>query len=433
MKLSLWRRALRDPVAQNALALYAVDSTRYLLVLAIVAYLSRVLAQGGSDDWGLFLFYQSFAFMLALFLEYGLDFSATREVARWRGHRTKLARIAIGVVGVKGTLLAASGLVVAAAAPLVPQFRQHPSYLLWAWLWAAGMGLRPLWYFQGIEKLRLAAAIDIACRLVGLGLVFVFVRRPGDGWRALALYAVAAIASSGLNLLRMYRRLPFRWPGRRELMGAFRDGFSLFVYRGAVSLYTVAGTFILGLMMPGSIVQVGLYGGAERIVRPLQGLLAPLGLAFYPRISHLAGTDRPAAARLARISLAVMLAGATGICLALLLAGPLVVRVMLGPEAHGQDSIRLFRILALTFPMVAIGSVLGLQWMLPLGLDRALNGITIAAGALNLALAVTLVPRQGPDGMAWAAVVTETFVCVSMYWHLRRRKLDPLLDFRGGR
>jgi polysaccharide transporter, PST family len=84
------------------------------------------------------------------------------------------------------------------------------------------------------------------------------------------------------------------------------------------------------------------------------------------------------------------------------------------------------RVLAVLVPLVAIGNVLGIQWMLPLGMDRAFNTIVLLAGVINLSLALLLAPLYTDMGMAWAVVIAEAFVSATMYVVLRSRKLDPL-------
>jgi hypothetical protein len=45
---------------------------------------------------------------------------------------------------------------------------------------------------------------------------------------------------------------------------------------------------------------------------------------------------------------------------------------------------------------------------------------------INLSLALFLAPIYKDMGMAWAVVIAETFVSVTIYVILRSRKLDPL-------
>ncbi len=331
------------------------------------------------------------------------------------------------MLGVKGSLLLASGIVLAALSQIVPIFRQYPHYLLWAWLWALGFGMRPIWFFQGNEKMRLTAIIDIGCRVFAATAVFFIVRSPEDGWKVLAMFACANLLSSTLNIFRLYRRLPFQRPRWKSTWATFRMGWNLFVFRGAVSLYTTANPFVLGLLLPTPEL-VAPYGTAERIARAVQGLLNPLSQAFYPRISVLVGKNRARAAKFARLSLALMVGVGVAMAIALAAAAPLGIWFLTGETP--ADAVMMLRLLAVVIPLVAISNVLGIQWMLPLGMDKTFNAIIIGASLLNLAMAVTLVPLMGAMGMVWAVVTTETLVVAGLYILLRWRKLDPVMGIK---
>jgi len=153
-------------------------------------------------------------------------------------------------------------------------------------------------------------------------------------------------------------------------------------------------------------------------------LLGPFGQVLYPRISHLVRHAWEDALRLAQTGLWVMGAGGALLGIAAYLGAPALVGVLLGPLF--EPAIPVLRILAWLLPLIAASNVLGIQWMLPLGLDRAFNRIIIAAGALNVGLACWLAPRFAERGMAWAVVVAEAFVTLTMYGYLRWRHLDPV-------
>jgi PST family polysaccharide transporter len=118
--------------------------------------------------------------------------------------------------------------------------------------------------------------------------------------------------------------------------------------------------------------------------------------------------------------------GAGGVLLGLVayLGAPFLVRILLGPMF--DPTVPVLRVLALLLPLIAVSNVLGIQWMLPLGLDHVFNRIILAAGVLNLSLAYWLAPRFAEMGMAWAVVIAEGFVTLTMYGYLRWRNLDPV-------
>jgi PST family polysaccharide transporter len=413
------KRYLRHPVVQNALALYSVQFAEYILPLITVPYLARVLQPAG---WGMVVYAQNFSGWMILVLEYGFGFSATREIARHRDDPDRHAEVVRGVVGANLLLLLPSALIALVARYAVPAFRENQWYLWLALAIAVTQGIRPFWYFQGIEKMKFPAWLNVfgrACVTVG---IFQFVKSSAQGWRVLALQAGMGGIVTAVIVAKMYRGISFRLPAPAQAMAAFKDGWSIFLSRSAVSLYTMANTFILGLFV--SSVGVAYYGGAERIVLMIVGLMAPITQALYPRMIHLAANDREKATDAIRKGLIFF--GILGVVTAgaLIVTAPLVIRLLLGTSY--RPAIGVLRVASLVIPAIAVSNILGLQWMLPFGMDRAFNRIVVCAGILNVVLAVVLSPRFGPIGTAWSVVAAQGFVSTSMYVTLlRSRRASP--------
>jgi PST family polysaccharide transporter len=410
---------LRHSLVQNALSLYGVQIASYVVPLVTIPYLARVL---GASGWGLVAFAQAFGSWIALIGEYGFSLSATREVARHREDTQKLAKIFAGVLGAKVLMAAVSVVLALVARRFVPLFREH-SDLLWAGMfWALAQVFGMMWYLQGLERMKLVAALDIAAKTVATLGVFVFVRKPDDAWLVLVLQGCGFWISAAVCLGLVYRRLPFRMPTVAAVREALQMGWSMFLFRASVSLYTTGNAFILGFFVSPQF--VGYYAGAEKISRAFLGLLNPISQTLYPRLSHLVLRAQNRAAQLARISVSVMGAGGAAIGLGVFLMAPVLVHVILGRDFG--PAVPVLRILSLLVPLVALANVFGIQWMLPLGLDRAFNKIILLAGLINISLALLLAPLYTDLGMAWAVVTAEAFVSAGMYLSLRSRNLNPL-------
>jgi len=417
------RRVANHPVAQNALGLYAIQFAGYIIPLVTLPYLARVLRPEG---FGLLLFAQSFAAWASLTVEYGFSLSAAREIAQNRGNKGLLSATAAGVLGAKAILLSGFFIIFGAAAWTVPNFRQHPIYLLWAFPLTLALGLSPFWYFQGTERMVRAVVVELLGRAGAAAFIFLAVRTPEDGWKALALQAAAGCACTLTQTLWMYRDIGFRWPRWKDGIRALRVGWDMFLFRGAYNIYSTANAFILGLFA--SSVQVGYYGGAERIAKALQGLTLPLTQALYPRMSHLVSQSALKAARFARFTLS--LAGGSGLVLALALAlsARWAATIILGPGY--QASVTVLYVFVLLLPVNAINGALIMQWMLPLGMERTIGKITLGAIAINLISAAVLAPRFAHVGMAWAILVAETCKFTALATILLRRGLDPVRGLR---
>jgi len=407
------KKLFGHPVFQNALSLYVVQIADYVLPMLTIPYLARVLQP---DGWGLVLYTQAFATWLGLVFEYGFTLSVTREIARLGGadaDRAKVSDLVSGVAGASLLLIAGSLVICVLTGMAVPEFRRHPHLLWTGWALAMVQGLRPMWYFQAIEKQRLPAALTLTGRLIFTGLVFVLVRSKGDAYMVLYLQLVSGLAIFLILAAALWRQVRFPRPTWQRTVHALRLGWSMFLFRSAVSLYTSLNTFLLGWFVPAA--QVAFFGGPERLMKAALSGFSPLTQALYPRMARLVTSDRSGAGRMARLGLASIGGmGAVGCVLVLFLA-PWIVKVALG--ASYEPAVPVLRILALQLPLIGISNVLGIQWMLPLGMDAEFNRIILMAGLLNLCLAVPFTLQWGPSGIAMSAVAAEVFV-VGGQWYV---------------
>ncbi|MDE3180563.1 MAG: oligosaccharide flippase family protein, partial [Acidobacteriota bacterium] len=253
------RSLLRQRLVSNALSLYGVQFAKYILPLITIPYLTRVL---GPSGWGLVALAQAYGAYLSLPVNYGFNFSGTREVARFKDDKNRLSDIFAEVTGTKCLLAAGCILVSFGASRWVPVFHGRP-LLLWMAVYASLVAcLTPIWYFAGLEELKLVAALDTVARGLATAGIFVVVHHKGDAWKVLAVYGAGGSVALIAAMYLVYRNLIPRIPGWEGIWQTLRAGRSMFVTSSAVGLYVSGNSFILGLFVPPSI--VGYYAGAEK-------------------------------------------------------------------------------------------------------------------------------------------------------------------------
>lgn len=404
---------------QNITALYAVQFANYLLPLITIPFLARVLRPAGLGSLGFALAFSAYATVI---IEYGFSLSGTREVARNRARPEVLGHLVPDVFVAKAMLAACVVLAMLLGLRWIPIFRQNPALLVGSCLWAVAQGFHPGWFFQGMERMRTMAVFDVGAKVIGTAGILLTVRTTADGWKVLFIQAAAAMVSTSGAVVMAHRAIPFRRPTVRSAVSALRFGSSLFLFKGAASLYTVGNAFVLGLLAPAQY--VGYYSGSEKIVRGFLSLLAPVGQAFYARVSNLVVGSPRDAARMARRGLILMVGGGALLSVAIFLGAHLLVEIILGPGY--TEAVPALRVLSLLPALVALNTVLGLQWMVPLGMDRAINLIAIGAGLINVALAIALAHALHHVGMALAVVTAELAVALAIFYVLRVRGLHPL-------
>jgi PST family polysaccharide transporter len=408
----------RSVLLRNVLALYSVHSFNYIFPLLTVPFLTRVLGPAG---WGGVAFAQSLGAVMVLFIEYGFALSASREVAVRRDDRAWLSRTLGAVTAAKSVLSAAALIAALGCSHYVAYLREHPALFWAAVLGAIAQGMSPIWFYQGLERLGLTSTVDIVCKSAGLITIFALIRSPSQGWLVLGIYACAALAATVIVYVLAIREFGIRRPSSRQAFEELRRGFTLFLFKGSVALYTSGNVFILGLMAGPEAVAA--YAAAERITKSALGLLGPLNQALYPHVNRVLRDGRDKAARLVRRVFTTTILMTSLLAIVLIALAPPVVRILLG--SGFRDSVSPLRILALLLPVIGASNVLGVQWMLPLHRDKAFNALVISAGIINLILACLLAPQYGASGMAAAVLSAETFVTAGCIVYVIMRHVNP--------
>jgi polysaccharide transporter, PST family len=398
---------VRNDLVHNAAALYGVQFCRKMFPLLTMPYLARVL---GPSGWGSVAFVSSLGEFIVLIIEFGFNLSATRQIAQAKDARDECGKTIAGVLGAQAVLASASIMAAWLASQFIPLLRDNPK-LLWAGVfYGVFQGMNPLWFFQGLERLKLLAALEIFGKTVGMIGVFLVVKAPEDAWEALLLQGIPPFLCAVIGFGLAYTQFPFVLPTRRLVKGALVSSWRLFVLRSGESLYSAGNAFTLGLFAPAA--SVGYFSIAEKISKAVFGLLNPIREALYPRLSRLAHGSEVEAARLARIGAVVMITGGFGLGILLYVFAPFLIRTMTGAEF--RPAVTVLRIFALLPPLLSITNSVGFQWLLPHGLDSVVNRIIVTAGLLNIAMAFAVAKRYQHVGMAVCVLIAECYVCASM-------------------
>jgi polysaccharide transporter, PST family len=403
----------------NFVALSVVQFANYVAPLIILPYLFRVL---GPSRYGLIELARAISVYFLILTDYGFSLSATREVSVHRDDPQRVSELFCCVLLLKLALVVLSLGALVGIVWAVPRLRADwPVYLL-SFGNVVGMGLFPLWLFQGLERMKHLPALNLTAKLLVILGVFVFIRGPEDYLYAPALQSAGTllIGLGGLALALRLFPLRFRWPSRTVLRRELANGWHLFVSKMAITLYTTSNIVILGLVTDYTF--VAYYAAGDKIVRAASdGLHVPLSQAIFPHISQLAARSRAAALRYVGRVAGWLSAATLMISAGLFLAAPYIARVLLGAQSEG--SVPVIRILSLLPFVVGLSNIFGVQIMANFGLQERLARILIVAGLLNLVLALLLARPLQHAGVALASLTTEIFVTLTLFVALHRNGL----------
>ncbi|MGF6995128.1 O-antigen/teichoic acid export membrane protein [Paraburkholderia sp. GAS32] len=409
-------------ILRNMLALSVLQVANMVLPLATLPYLFRVL---GPNHFGAYVFAQAVVTYLVLLADYGFNWSATGEIARVQNDRDAVSRI-FWKTQVAKTLVACVGLaLLVLGVLLVPKFIEIRPIMFATFPLVIGTVLFPQWLFQGLERMSFVTISTLSARLLVIPATYLLVHSPDDTWRAALIASMSTVVAGliSLTLIARMRLISFWLPGVSDVIGAFRDGWHVFMATAAISLYTTTNSVLLGFLAGN--VTLGYFGAADKIRNVAQSLIAPLSNAMYPRVNALFAEDTVKAYALVRKALYAMSTIMFAVSVMLWALAPWIVRIGMGPQY--APVVDVLRWMAFVPWMVALNNVLGLQMMLPLGMKKKFSEILLGSGVFNIALLVPLSIRFGAQGAAMSILATEALVTGCMALYLVKKRVPIFL------
>ena len=414
---------------KNIVVVFIWQGATYIVPLITVPYLSRVL---GAESFGVLGVATNIVAYLILITDWGFSLTATQAVAQASGDPARLRTIFWDTMFARLLLGLVSFALLAIGMAFAPHMPGLGPVLLLSLIQVFAAMLTVGWFLQGLEKMVATSTLTLVARFLTLPLTIAFVHSPKDAGAAAAIQGAMALVAALVSIVVSMRAAPLA-PARFDLKGALNEihsGWQVFVAGGAASLYTQSNVILLGFAS--GPIQAGYFNGAERIRRAMQGLIAPITTAVYPRINKLIVDQPGRALRLMVRLLAVQATLSFAVSLFMFLAAERLTTLVLGQGF--MDAIPSVRWMAAIPFIVGVNNALGIQIMLPLGMKKAFSGVLIAGGLFNLVLLLPLARRYGAVGASMSMVATEivvTLLMIAMVYRDRdhlRELAKPLED-----
>ena len=378
-----------------------------LIILPIVTapYIARVL---GPDQSGVYDYTTSIMTYFAMFAALGTASYGVREIARVRDDaamRSKLFwEIELMTVMTSSACIVVWFIFIA----LTPQYKTI--YLVLT------MGLLSTmfdisWFFAGMEQFKYTVTKNAACKLIGVILMFLFVKKQED----LLLYVIIIISSTMIGNLSMWLYVPrfvekvdFRTLTFRK---HFHETLIYFVPTVATSVYTVLDRTLIGVITKNKA-ENGCYHYAMQIVNMMKALtFSSLNMVLGSRLSFLFAEKKydEIKEKIADSTNYILFMG-IGICFGMIGVAKRFVPVFLGA---GYD--RVVTMLILMSPIViiiGISNCLGSQYFTPAGYRKLSARYIIIGAVVNLLLNLVLIPKFWGYGAIVASLIAEGAITV---------------------
>ena len=393
----------------------------YLSPFLVLPIISRIL---GASLFGSVSYAQNIITYLTLLINYGFEYSATRQISIAREDKAKTDAIFWSVIAAKGMLLILSFAILAVLPFCMERVACDPKLYIYTALANIGIVFFPTWYLQGVQQMDKMAWANFFTKLLGAVLVLSLVREAS----AYRLYPLLMSASSILigigAMIYVIRHFGISRPvlSRQTLREVMQAGAPIFLNNVFVALYTTANMTILGMYAADDV--IGYFSGAQRLIQALNMVVVmPVSMAVLPEISRRFAQSKAQGAKFLKQVLLLAGAAAAAVSLITFLCAPLMIRIMYGAEF--APSIELLKWLSPIPFLVMIATLLTVQGLYGMGLQRWAPWVGVILAVCCVGLNLWLLPLIGVKGVCISWIAAELLECllVSSILMTKGRKL----------
>ena len=401
-------------ILNNFFSLTLLKALTYLLPLITFPYLIRVL---GVDKFGLVMFAQATMYYFEILVDFGFNLSATREVALNAKNKSKLNEIISSVFSIKLVLLIISGLLLLLILSVIDRFSDESLIYYYSFLKVIAFAFFPVWFFQGIEKMKYVTIINIISKVIFTILIFVFIQSETDYLLVPLVNGFGFMIGSLVALYYVFKRFnqSFVFNKFTIIKQSFIDSSMFFLSRVSVSLYTSSNILMLGLVA--SNVMVGYYAIAEKLYMVLRNLYQPIVQVIYPYISKSKNVKF-----FKKLYPGVVILNFIGVYILWVFAPELIYLVS---KEHFVESIKVFRTLLIVACIVVPSILIGYPFLAALGFKNEANYSTIIGSLFHVTILGVLyfINLINMYNIVYLLIATESIVLLYRYYAVYKNKL----------
>ena len=398
-------------IATNYFSLSVLQIANYILPLLILPYLVRIL---GTEKFGLIMFAQAFATILTVFVDFGFNLSGTREVSVARNEREKLSKIFSAIMTIKAGLICLAFFILFIIVKVFTRFSADADVYFLSFGVVIGQALFPVWFFQGIEKMKIVALINILAKIIFTVLVFVLVNEESDYILVPVFNSLGFIVAGALGLLLSFKYVQFKFPSLKLMNQLLFESSSLFISNFATMLYTYGNVFILGIFTGNTI--VGVYSSMEKLILAIKNVFTPLYQALYPWL--IKQTDKKKIEVIKILNPIVLVVGAL-ITFSIVLFGKTFLSIIYNDSLITNNA-NIFKILSIISIFSALSMLYNTLFFPSVKKYKTRMLILVSAGLFNLVLSLILVPQFGIIGTTYTFVTTEFLLLILGWFYFKK-------------
>lgn len=267
---------------ENILSLSMLQVLNFSIPILLLPYLLNIV---GKSYYGSYIVAYSMIQYVLLISAYGFGFTATKQISQNRNNNHIISIICNSVIIARFILAFISYFPLL----LICYFCFGKVYSIMMFMGCGiviGDILNPVWLFQGMEDMKYMTVVNFVCKVVIAFLFFIIIHEPSDYIYIIAIDSLAYFVSGIFSLYLSVKTFKFRLfiPSKRSIFFQLKDGWYVFITTIFQTLYRNSNVILMRFFVSDAI--VGIYAGAEKIIKAAQSITSPISVAFFPNLAN---------------------------------------------------------------------------------------------------------------------------------------------------
>lgn len=401
----------------NIFSLGVIQWGGYIIPLITVPYLLPIL---GPEYFGLISFSTATITYFGLISNYGFDLSATREISIYRKDQNKINEVFSSVMIIRIVLMTTSFFIMSCIVFYFEKFSQNWELYFITFGVVIGEVLFPKWLFQGMERMKFVAYLNIASRGFFTLCIFVFIRDESD-YLLVPLFTSLGSIIIGIYSLYLVKKLfnvTFSLQSKASIKYHLYNGWHIFLSSIASSFYTVSTVLILGFLTNNIV--VGYFAAGEKIINAFKGLTSPITQALYPFMSLRFNQLKSNALDSFKKIVLLMIGLTFPLSVMIFIFSKEIIEILLGKNY--QDSIIIIQIMSFLPFIVAISNVYIQQGLFLLGYQKMVSRFITKIALIHILYLIMFVYYFEATGAAISVLITEVLISLTAIYKFNKIK-----------
>ena len=402
----------------NFFSLAILQGANYILPLITLPYLVRVL---GVENFGLLAFAGATVAYFGVLTDYGFNLTATREISIHRENKEKVVEIFSSVMTIKFLLMFLSLFLLSILVFTFEKFSKDAIVYFLTFGTIIGQVLFPVWFFQGMERMKYITYLNILAKSIFTVAVFVFVQKQSDYWIVPLLTSIGFIVAGilSLRLIKKEFHISFEMQKYNTLKYYFEDGWHIFVANFAGNFYRNFNTIVLGLLT--NNILVGFYSIAEKLIKIIQMMQNIIGSTLFPFLSKKISENKNYFYELNQKYIKYIIGIYLLAVVVTFLVAPFIVYLISGE--YQANTILDLKIMSIVILIGGLNYYFGVLGLVSMGYKKEFSKAIVITGVFNIFLSIALVYFLKDVGASLSLVASESILLIIIIYFIKNIKL----------